>query len=140
MEWTTSSFRAASHLHRHALRDSRPHHVLLSRAPQVVWNVSAGMVNARPSRFFVVPAASRTSPPAKSTFRRASGSNSEVMRQLRQVSGRRTVLGKPSRDRGAHENLSIGYDQVVTWKEVIRKLKAAGFVEKRTGKGSHLLF
>jgi predicted RNA binding protein YcfA (HicA-like mRNA interferase family) len=28
----------------------------------------------------------------------------------------------------------------VTWKEVIRKLKAAGFVERRTGKGSHLLF
>jgi predicted RNA binding protein YcfA (HicA-like mRNA interferase family) len=27
----------------------------------------------------------------------------------------------------------------VTWKEVIRKLKAAGFVEKRTGKGSHVL-
>jgi predicted RNA binding protein YcfA (HicA-like mRNA interferase family) len=28
----------------------------------------------------------------------------------------------------------------VTWKEVIRKLKAAGFVEHRTGKGSHRLF
>jgi len=28
----------------------------------------------------------------------------------------------------------------VTWKEVIRKLKAAGFVEKRTGKGSYVLF
>ena len=28
----------------------------------------------------------------------------------------------------------------VTWKEVIRKLRAAGFVERRTGKGSHLLF
>jgi predicted RNA binding protein YcfA (HicA-like mRNA interferase family) len=27
----------------------------------------------------------------------------------------------------------------VTWKEVIRRLKAAGFVEKRTGKGSHVL-
>ena len=26
----------------------------------------------------------------------------------------------------------------VTWNEVIRKLKAAGFVEDRTGKGSHL--
>jgi DNA-binding FadR family transcriptional regulator len=24
------------------------------------------------------------------------------------------------------------------WKEVIRKLKAAGFVEKRRGKGSHV--
>jgi len=28
----------------------------------------------------------------------------------------------------------------VTWHEVIRKLKNAGFVEKRTGKGSHRLF
>jgi predicted RNA binding protein YcfA (HicA-like mRNA interferase family) len=28
----------------------------------------------------------------------------------------------------------------VTWKEVIRKLKAAGFVEKRTAKGSHVSF
>jgi len=28
----------------------------------------------------------------------------------------------------------------VTWKEVIRKLKTAGFVEKRTGKGAHRLF
>ena len=28
----------------------------------------------------------------------------------------------------------------MTWKEVIRKLKAAGFVEKRTGKGAHKLF
>ena len=37
-------------------------------------------------------------------------------------------------------NLTIGYDGAVTWKEVIRKFKAAGFVEKRTGKGSHLLF
>jgi predicted RNA binding protein YcfA (HicA-like mRNA interferase family) len=26
----------------------------------------------------------------------------------------------------------------VTWKEVIRKLKAAGFIEKRTSKGSHM--
>jgi predicted RNA binding protein YcfA (HicA-like mRNA interferase family) len=39
-----------------------------------------------------------------------------------------------------HINLTIGYDGMVTWKEVIRKLKAAGFVEKRTGKGSHRLF
>ena len=37
-------------------------------------------------------------------------------------------------------NLTIGYDGAVTWKEVIRKLKAAGFVEKRTGKCGHLLF
>ena len=28
----------------------------------------------------------------------------------------------------------------MTWNEVIRTLKAAGFVEKRTGKGSHRLF
>jgi predicted RNA binding protein YcfA (HicA-like mRNA interferase family) len=28
----------------------------------------------------------------------------------------------------------------VKWTEVIRKLKAAGFVEKRTGKGSHKVF
>jgi len=28
----------------------------------------------------------------------------------------------------------------VKWTEVIRKLKAAGFVEKRSGKGSPLLF
>jgi predicted RNA binding protein YcfA (HicA-like mRNA interferase family) len=28
----------------------------------------------------------------------------------------------------------------VKWSEVIRRLKAAGFVEKRTGKGSHKLF
>jgi predicted RNA binding protein YcfA (HicA-like mRNA interferase family) len=27
----------------------------------------------------------------------------------------------------------------VTWAEVIRKLKGAGFVEVRSGKGSHLL-
>ena len=29
---------------------------------------------------------------------------------------------------------------LVTWGEVIRKLKAAGFVEVRSGKGSHRLF
>jgi len=28
----------------------------------------------------------------------------------------------------------------VKWSEVIRKLKAAGYVERRTGKGSHRLF
>ena len=28
----------------------------------------------------------------------------------------------------------------MTWGEVIRRLKAAGFVEVRRGKGSHLLF
>jgi predicted RNA binding protein YcfA (HicA-like mRNA interferase family) len=27
----------------------------------------------------------------------------------------------------------------VTWAEVLRKLKAAGFVEARSGKGSHVL-
>ena len=30
------------------------------------------------------------------------------------------------------------YDTLVTWAEVIRKLKAAGFTEVRSGKGSHL--
>jgi predicted RNA binding protein YcfA (HicA-like mRNA interferase family) len=49
------------------------------------------------------------------------------------------ALGVSGRDIG-HINLAIGYDGSVTWKEVIRKLKAAGFVEKRSGKGSHLLF
>jgi len=44
------------------------------------------------------------------------------------------------RARNAPNNLTIGYAGGVTWKEVIRKLKAAGFIEKRTGKGSHLLF
>ena len=28
----------------------------------------------------------------------------------------------------------------MTWAELIRKLKAAGFVERRTGKGSHRQF
>ena len=28
----------------------------------------------------------------------------------------------------------------MTWREVIRKLKQAGFVEKRTAKGAHKLF
>jgi predicted RNA binding protein YcfA (HicA-like mRNA interferase family) len=28
---------------------------------------------------------------------------------------------------------------LVKWAEVIRKLKAAGFVEQRTGKGAHVL-
>ncbi len=37
-------------------------------------------------------------------------------------------------------NLTIGYHAGVTWNEVIRKLKAAGFVEERTGKASHRLF
>ena len=34
-------------------------------------------------------------------------------------------------------NLSIGYSATVTWAEVIRKLKAAGYVDHRTAKGSH---
>ena len=39
------------------------------------------------------------------------------------------------------DNLTVGYPVAqVSWKEVIRKLKAAGFVEKRTGKGAHPLF
>jgi len=37
-------------------------------------------------------------------------------------------------------NLSIGYYPFMTWGEVIRKLKAAGYVEVRSGKGSHRLF
>jgi predicted RNA binding protein YcfA (HicA-like mRNA interferase family) len=28
----------------------------------------------------------------------------------------------------------------VTWKELIRRLTAAGFVEQRTGKGSHRIY
>ena len=41
---------------------------------------------------------------------------------------------------GGHDNLSIGYTEGVSWNEIIRKLTAAGFVEERTGKGSHRLF
>jgi predicted RNA binding protein YcfA (HicA-like mRNA interferase family) len=37
-------------------------------------------------------------------------------------------------------NLALGYGGAVTWKDVIRRLKKAGFVEKRAGKGSHRLF
>ena len=47
---------------------------------------------------------------------------------------------KPRRHSGVDINLAIGYSRVVTWNEVIRKLRAAGFVEKRSGKGSHRLF
>lgn len=36
-------------------------------------------------------------------------------------------------------NLALGLGSGVTWAEVIRKLKAAGFIEVRSGKGSHLL-
>ena len=36
-------------------------------------------------------------------------------------------------------NQPIGYVRSVTWGEVIRKLKAAGYAEAR-GKGSHRLF
>jgi predicted RNA binding protein YcfA (HicA-like mRNA interferase family) len=32
------------------------------------------------------------------------------------------------------------YDHEVTWAELIRRLKAAGFVEQRPGKGSHRQF
>ena len=32
---------------------------------------------------------------------------------------------------------TFGYDEWVTWGELIRRLKAAGFVEARSGKGSH---
>jgi predicted RNA binding protein YcfA (HicA-like mRNA interferase family) len=31
----------------------------------------------------------------------------------------------------------MGYDDGVTWGELIRRLKAAGFVEHRPGRGSH---
>jgi predicted RNA binding protein YcfA (HicA-like mRNA interferase family) len=34
-------------------------------------------------------------------------------------------------------NQTFGYNAWVTWGELIRRLKAAGFVEARTGKGSH---
>jgi predicted RNA binding protein YcfA (HicA-like mRNA interferase family) len=34
-------------------------------------------------------------------------------------------------------NLSLGYSVSVTWGELIRRLKAAGFVDLRTGTGSH---
>lgn len=37
-------------------------------------------------------------------------------------------------------NLPVGYDSLVTWGEVIRKIKAADYVEVRSGKGSHRLF
>lgn len=37
-------------------------------------------------------------------------------------------------------NLAIGYYPFMTWGEVIRKLEAAGYVEVRSGKGSHRLF
>lgn len=35
-------------------------------------------------------------------------------------------------------NLTIGYREVVAWREVIRRLKAAGFIEKRTQGQPHL--
>lgn len=35
------------------------------------------------------------------------------------------------------QNQTFGYIERVTWGELIRRLKAAGFVEARTGKGSH---
>ena len=39
---------------------------------------------------------------------------------------------------GAPLNLALGlcHTEVVTWGELIRKLKVAGFIEQRTGKGS----
>lgn len=37
-------------------------------------------------------------------------------------------------------NLALGYVLFMTWGEVVRKLKAAGFVEVLRGKGSHRLF
>jgi predicted RNA binding protein YcfA (HicA-like mRNA interferase family) len=38
------------------------------------------------------------------------------------------------------KNLTVGYTGNVTWAEVIRKLRAAGFVEQRKGKGAHVLY
>ena len=38
---------------------------------------------------------------------------------------------------GSDKNQTFGYTERVTWGELIRRLKAAGFVEARTGKGSH---
>jgi predicted RNA binding protein YcfA (HicA-like mRNA interferase family) len=36
------------------------------------------------------------------------------------------------------DNLALGYPSRVKWSEVLRKLKQAGYVELRKGKGSHL--
>jgi predicted RNA binding protein YcfA (HicA-like mRNA interferase family) len=51
------------------------------------------------------------------------------------------IFGAASRRAaGCHEgpdNLTMGYDEEVTWGELIRRLKAAGFVEHRRGRGSH---
>ena len=38
--------------------------------------------------------------------------------------------------RDSYINLTLGYPVVVTWGEFIRRLKDAGFVEQRRGKGS----
>ena len=35
-------------------------------------------------------------------------------------------------------NLPLGYSCRVTWSEVVRKLRKAGYIELRTGKGSHM--
>lgn len=35
---------------------------------------------------------------------------------------------------------TIGYTEFVTWGELMRRLKAAGFEERRHGKGSHRQF
>ncbi len=37
-------------------------------------------------------------------------------------------------------NPTLGYPVCVTWAEVIHKLKKAGFILDRTGKGSHMRF
>jgi predicted RNA binding protein YcfA (HicA-like mRNA interferase family) len=62
-----------------------------------------------------------------------SGCMNRQQRRHTSSSGRSALGG------ALHVNLTIGYYRIVTWKEVIRKLKG-GFVEKRTGKGSHRLF
>jgi len=37
-------------------------------------------------------------------------------------------------------NPPLGYSIGVTWGEVIRRLKKAGFIQTRTGKGSHVQY
>jgi predicted RNA binding protein YcfA (HicA-like mRNA interferase family) len=45
--------------------------------------------------------------------------------------------GSLSSESAIPNNQTFGYTEAVTWGELIRRLKAAGFVEARTGKGSH---
>lgn len=51
---------------------------------------------------------------------------------------RRGARTTPERDHnGTRRNQTFGYTEWVTWGELLRRLKAAGFVDARTGKGSH---